>query len=246
MRDFDCDYPGPVSSSWWLRPGRPSGPSSRAGFPLRPRRLGGPGSAMNPVDPLSSPPGACSSRAPGCGGNFCPLPCGFSGSGGVCRLSALRRPGVARGPWPHASPRSVGCPRGGNEGWLRWGASCYWAAVADSVVVRHPLSSSGVPLVYSSSRRDRAAAPSFPAGLWAPGILWPGLYPFGRSPGVSRSGAALRRPWPGLRQWCLAPRIALSGAPGSLARQIPWCLLAAGGCGRVPTMVPVVGWSGRD
>ena len=36
--DFDC--PGPVSVFWRLRPGRPSGPSSRAGFPLLPRPLG--------------------------------------------------------------------------------------------------------------------------------------------------------------------------------------------------------------
>ena len=110
MRDFDCDYPGPGLVLWRSRPGRPSGPSSRAGFPLRLRRLGGPGSAMNPVDPLT--PSGGSAPVPRVAGVILPAPVWFAGAGGVCRF----RPCGSRG-WrgvhgltPRRAPSAV---RGG-------------------------------------------------------------------------------------------------------------------------------------
>ena len=123
------------------------------------------GSAMNPVDPLASPPGV-EFPCPGLRGSFCPLPRGLRVPG-ACAAFSLRLPGVARGPWLHASPRPVGCPRGGNLGWLRWGGPCHWAAVADSVgnsAIRSR--AQGSPPCCPSLRRDRAAAPSASAGCF--------------------------------------------------------------------------------
>ena len=117
--DFDSVYPGPVLVSWRLRPGRPSGPSSRAGFPLRPRspeRVWG--SVGYPVD-LPRHHLALSSRAPGCGGHFARCR-EFAGAGGVCRSLPCGSRGWhgVRGLTP--SPYPVGCPRGGT-----------WAAALD-------------------------------------------------------------------------------------------------------------------
>ena len=117
--DFDSVYPGPVPVSWRLRPGRPSGPSSRAGFPLRPRLPGRVwGSVRYPVDP-SRHHLALRSRAPGCGGHFARCR-EFAGAGGVCRSHPCGSRGWhgVRGLTP--SPYPVGCPRGGN-----------WAAALD-------------------------------------------------------------------------------------------------------------------
>ena len=74
--------------------GAPGIPPSRAGFPLRPRPLGGSWGVWSPVDRSASQFGA-GSLPPGCGGH-----CARSrveGGGGVCRQS-LRLPGGCTGP----------------------------------------------------------------------------------------------------------------------------------------------------
>ena len=147
-RDFDCDYPGPVLVSWRLRPGRPSGPSSRAGFPLRPRSPGRFGVSDEPCRPSRVTAWRSRSRAPGCGGHFARsrVVCGCRGR---VPSSSLRLPGVARGPWPHASPRPVGCPRGGTGAAALGGALPLGCCCGQCGQLRHPLSSSGVSPVLS-------------------------------------------------------------------------------------------------
>ena len=129
--------------------GVPRVPPPEPAFPYAPGHLGGLGSAMNPVDPLASPPGA-RDPVPRVAGVILPAPAWFAGAGGVCRFLPCGSRGWrgVRGLPP--SPRSVGCPRGCN-----WAAALGWTPpsrtpAADSVdILRHLLPSSGVYPVLS-------------------------------------------------------------------------------------------------
>ena len=94
--------------------GAPVIPPSRAGFPLRPRRLEGP-----PVSPASPRPLSGAVSYPGWRGSFCSPP-GVVG-GGVCRHNGRRpKPCGSRGWYGSRGltppPYSVGCPWGASLG----------------------------------------------------------------------------------------------------------------------------------
>ena len=210
-----------MSVSWRLRPGRPSGPSSRAGFPLRPRRLGGPGSAMNPVDPLSSPPGACSSRAPGCGGHFA-APVGFSGVSGACAAFVPAAPGGGAGSLASRLAASRRLPAGGKRVTILAGPP-YELLAADSVALfRHLLPRSGVWLWNCPTcTPDVAAGPPYLARLSTCSrspvkIVIAPLWPIPLCPELVRELPA------GIRLWLLFSPPRISASRGTVVTVARW------------------------
>ena len=110
--------PGRCTSLGGSGLGVPRVPPPEPAFPYAPGHLGGLGSAMNPVDPLASPPGA-RGPVPRVAGVILPAPAWFAGAGGVCRLLPCGSRGWrgVHGLTPRRAPSAV---RGGAMGRLRW------------------------------------------------------------------------------------------------------------------------------